>query len=332
MKEKIDIVILWVDGQDKEWIEKKNKWALKCGEKIHSPERFRNWDNLQYLFRGIEKFASWVNHVYLITDNQKPKWLDEKNKKVTVVDHSQIISEKNLPLFNSSAIEINIHKIPGLSEKFVYFNDDMFLIQPTQPTDFFKNNLPVDLAALNPLYAETDAFSQSVINNVKIINDNFDKRKVIKANFFNWYSIKYGPNLIRTILLSPYSYFTGFHNTHICTPFLKSTFKEVWSRYESVLNEATASKFRSDKDYTQWLFQYWQFASNKFFPRSYKFGKHMSVDTISTAEKCAKIIKKQNHKVICINDNEKLDDFYKSKKIINQAFNQILPDKSSFEK
>src|SRR5699024_10826033 len=145
----------------------------------------------------------------------------------------------------------------------------MFLLKETQPTDFFQNGLPVDSVVLGPIYADSSPFSHSIYNNVKIINDNFNKREVIKKNFWKWYSIKSGPHLIRNILLSPYSYFTGFYSAHLCVPFLKSTFEEVWNLYRKELNQASKSKFRSKNDYTQWLFQYWQFAIGKFYPRSY---------------------------------------------------------------
>src|SRR5699024_12219498 len=113
---KIDAVILWVDDTDEKWLKKKMKWQRYYGIEDNMPERYRTWDNLHYIFRGIEKFAPWINHIYLVTDGQKPKWLKENNN-ITVVDHQDIISKDHLPTFNSGVIELNIHKIKGLSEK-----------------------------------------------------------------------------------------------------------------------------------------------------------------------------------------------------------------------
>ena len=147
MEENIDIVILWVDGEDPSWIENKRFWQKESGILDENKERYRDWGNLPYLFRGIEKYAPWVNNVFLVTDNQKPDWLNECYEKITVVDHREIIDKKYLPTYNSNAIEMNLHKIDKLSQNFVYFNDDMFLIDHTRAEDFFVNGVPKDTAA-----------------------------------------------------------------------------------------------------------------------------------------------------------------------------------------
>ena len=85
--EKIDFVILWVDGNDPNWLEEKNKYiGIKGDSNIN---RFRNCDNLQYLFRGIEKYAPWVNKVFFITWGHLPKWLNTNNEKLEIVKHKK---------------------------------------------------------------------------------------------------------------------------------------------------------------------------------------------------------------------------------------------------
>lgn len=137
-EEKIDIVILWVDGNDEEWIKEKNKYLeLKGASKAN---RFRDCENLQYLFRGIEKDAPWVNKIFFITWGNIPKWLDTNNEKIVVEKHEDFIPEQYLLTFNSNVIEMNLYRIKKLSEKFVLFNDDLFILKNLEPTDFLKKD------------------------------------------------------------------------------------------------------------------------------------------------------------------------------------------------
>src|SRR5699024_11566777 len=94
--------------------------------------RFIDWDNLQYWFRGVEKYAPWVNKVHFVTWGHVPNWLKVDHPKINVVKHVDFLKEENLPTFNSRAIEINLHRIEGLAEQFVYFNDDMFLTKRSE--------------------------------------------------------------------------------------------------------------------------------------------------------------------------------------------------------
>ena len=122
--DKIDIVITWVDGNDKEWLKEKEKYSENQKElESTNNARFRDWDNLVFLFRSIERHMPWVNMIYLVTCGQIPRWLDINYKKVKVVFHEEFIPKEFLPTFNSHTIELNLHRIDELSEKFIYFND-----------------------------------------------------------------------------------------------------------------------------------------------------------------------------------------------------------------
>lgn len=92
---KIDFVIPWVDGTDLEWINEKNKYLPEDQKKLStSEERYRSWDNLQYWFRGVEKFAPWVNHIYFVTWGHIPKWLNVSHEKLVIVKHQDYTFEK----------------------------------------------------------------------------------------------------------------------------------------------------------------------------------------------------------------------------------------------
>jgi len=145
---KIDLVYLWVDGSDKLWLAKKNAALSGVGKPLGrssaSDNRWRDNDELKYSLRSAERFAPWINHVFIVTDNQTPAWLNLENSGVTIIDHKQIIPNDKLPLFNANAIEMFLWKIPGLSEYFLYANDDMFFGKPVEPSFFFdKNGNPI---------------------------------------------------------------------------------------------------------------------------------------------------------------------------------------------
>lgn len=142
----IDAVYTWVDGTDPSWIAHKRA-ALELSSGHPMPEaaaedlRFVGHDELRYSLRALEQYAPWIRHVYIVTDCQRPEWLREDTDWVTVVDHRDIAPEGTvLPTFNSQAIEANLHRIEGLSEHFLYFNDDMFLSSPVSPDLFFHAN------------------------------------------------------------------------------------------------------------------------------------------------------------------------------------------------
>ena len=143
MVEKIDFVVAWVDGNDLVWREKKAQYDGSINtfkEGMNSEKSYREWGTFKYWFRGVEKFAPWVNKIYLVTDQQKPSWLDINSEKLVLVDHAEIICNDYLPVFSANPIESNIHRIPGLSEHFVFFNDDMYLTAPVEPIDFFSED------------------------------------------------------------------------------------------------------------------------------------------------------------------------------------------------
>lgn len=331
MKNDIDFVLLWVDGSDKEWLKEKRKYSSSYGEDDNE-NRYRDWENLKYWFRGVETFAPWVNKIHLVTCGHYPKWLNLNHPKLNLVSHHEIIDNNFLPTFNSQAIEVNIHKIKGLSDKFVYFNDDFFIIDKVKKTDFFKNNLPCDSCILDVISTKgtLDPYDRVLLNNIDIINKYFDKKESIKNNFNKYFCpIKYGKEIIKTILLYPWPKFTNFKNSHGPNSFLKQTFNEVWDKEKDILINTCSSKFRSDRDLNQYIFKNWQLASGTFIPRKYKFNAYYEIGKDS--EKIHNSIIKQSYKIISINDVDLNINFEQEKDTLNRSFETILPNKSSFE-
>ena len=141
----IDVVYTWVDGNDRAWNEKRKARAREVGHKLHkaanSQARYFNRDELRYSLRSLYYYAPWVRNVYLVTDDQVPHWHDSDSKDLTIISHKELFpDESSLPTFNSHAIESVLHRIPGLSEHFLYMNDDVFLSSIVQPEAFFEVN------------------------------------------------------------------------------------------------------------------------------------------------------------------------------------------------
>ncbi len=329
--EKIDFVVLWVDGDDPEWLKQKNEYLHITGDA--SKNRFRDCDNLQYLFRGIEKYASWVNKIFFITWGHLPEWLNTENEKLRIVKHEEFIPKEYLPTFNSNVIELNLHRIKDLSEKFVLFNDDLFILKDTKKEDFFKNGLPTDIyceyVQLSSYYNNTHYFMKA--NILAIINKHFNKEQIMKQNKKKFINLKYCNFYNKqTRYFSKFKKkFVGFWNFHVSQPYLKETFRTVWDQENQALDEACHNKFRSANDLGHLLCRYWQFMEGKFMPKKdsskyfiYLDDNHEAVDAIL----------KQKYQLICINDAYTHIDFEKAKREINNALNQILPEKSSFEK
>lgn len=332
----IDFVVTWVDGNDPVWQAEKAKYQVNVSNDDRNI-RDREWDNLQYFFRGVDKFAPWVNKVYLVTYGHYPKWLNLNCKKLSVVKHEDFMNKKYLPTFNCNPIALNIFRIKDLSERFVFFNDDMFLLRPVKRELFFagKDCLPTDFAIASTLSTTNkyDTVQFMKFNNITIINTHFDKKEQMKKNFTKWINYKYGWNAIRNLVLMGEHHFKCFANNHLAFSYLKSECNDLWDKEFIELDETCSHKFRSKLDYTDWLIRYWQLAKGCFEPigRHEKGKVYEIYNGVEQNQELFKIIENQAMPMICINDNDNVD-FEPMKERIKQAFDKILPEKSSFEK
>lgn len=326
----IDFVIIWVDGSDPAWLAEKSKYdgSAKSG---NTAVRFRDWDNLQYWFRGVEKFAPWVHQIHFVTWGHLPEWLDTKNPKLHIVNHKDYIPSEYLPTFNANPIELNLHRIEGLSEQFVFFNDDMFITKSVRPEDFFIDGKPCDTYGLNCIYFVEDSVGHINGSDLEQINNHFPgSKKVIRSNFSKWFSPKNGfKNNVKTMMLSTWDWFTGFHYDHLPTCFLKSTYKEVWAKCGKTLDETCRCRFRSGMNVNQWLIKYWQLCKGISVPRG-ALGRvyHLKNDEVG---KALKAVESGTHKLICLNDTAMTADFAETSQAVRDSFEKLLPEKSSFE-
>lgn len=335
---RIDIVLRWVDDTDQDWQREKRRFKL-IDQGITDPTlymdnsdlRYRDWGLLKYWFRGVEKYAPWVNKLFFVTCNgQKPSWLNTSNPKLRMVDHKEFIPEKWLPTFSSRTIDFNVYRIPDLSERFVFFDDDMFIIKQTEETDFFKDSLPCDSMVFNAITASyEDVINKNIFNNMAIINKYFRKDLFTKKERKSmWYTLKYGKFLYKNLVLAPWTFYTGFQDFHIPESFLKETYRELWDKEGEWLSETCSHKFRKSNDVNQWLIRYWQLAGKKFVPRPVSTGLYYELSDDNTIILDA--IRKQKAKLLCINEGI-VTDFDGERRKLQDAFNAIFPEKSSYE-
>lgn len=319
----IDLVYLWVDDNDPIWKKKKESF-LKIN-KNNSKEttgdaRWRNNDELKYSLRSVEKYAPWINHIYIITDQQTPSWLKENHPKVTIVDHTDILSEEALPVFNSQAIESRLHKIPNLSEHFIFGNDDFLFVKPISPEIFFSPN-------------------GKVIVRMK----KFSRRKANKANYNR--TIKRMQDLIfekfgEMIPLAPHHSFDAY---------LKSDYEFcVTNYYKEKWEETAFQRFRSEDDMQRCFVSYYMIIIGHAVLR--KVGRYNRIDGLwnkikaflthryANDSRCIDLnisdynaaLKKYNPMMICVNDNQNTTENQRRRLV--PFLEYLFPEHSSFEK
>ena len=327
----IDFVITWVDMDDAEWKKNFAKYSGKIDNAKNevSEARFRDYGFLKYWFRGVENFAPWVRKIHFVTCGQKPDWLDENNPKLNLVSHKDFIPNEFLPSYNSVVIERYLHRIPDLAEHFVYFNDDFYIINSIGPERFFRNGWPCDIAVFqyNPGWSQ---WYKRIKNNIRVINDHFDKKEVMTQYKDKWFDKSYGSKARWNYILKPYGKFVTLRTPHNAQPYLKSTFNEVWAAAGKELTETSVNRFRALNDLTPELFRTWQICKGNFTPyNTYQDTKMFPL--MVKPKQAVRAISEQSYKLICLNDNVHIRDYDKVMRNLENAFNGILPHKSTFE-
>lgn len=327
----IDFVITWVDMEDPKWKAEFSKYSGKKDNEKNgvSEARFRDYGFLKYWFRGVEKFAPWVRKIHFVTSGQKPEWLDENNPKINLVSHKDYIPAEFLPTYNSVVIERYLHKIPDLAEHFVYFNDDFYIINNISTERFFKNGVPCDIAVFqyNPSWSQ---WYKRIKNNLRIINKHFDKKEVMARDHDKWFHRSYGSRARWNYLLKPYGKFITLRTPHNAQPYLKSTFEEVWAVAEKELTETSANRFRTVTDYTPELFRTWQICKGNFEPYN-TYSDTKMFPLMIKPKQAIRAIYNQSYTLICLNDNVHIRNYEQVMENIKNAFESILPEKSTFE-
>ena len=329
----IDFVLPWVDGSDPAWRAEREKYAPGEGED-GGEARYRDWGTLRYWFRGVAAFAPWVRRVHFVTWGHVPAWLNANEPRLRIVRHQDYIPPKYLPTFSSHAIELNMHRIPELSEHFVYFNDDVYLTAPVREQDFFRNGLACDTCRLTMTHARSvnDVFAHIALNNVGLLNRHLDHAKYMRLNRRRWFSPKNGlRSVARSAMLSFWPYFTGFASPHLAVAYEKRAFEEIWLAEPRELDATCRRRFRSMADVSQLAARSWRLARGHFSP-SRPLGMPFFPSGDAGVARAARAIVSQQFRMLCVNDDDAGFDFELERDRLIAAFEQILPAKCSFER
>jgi hypothetical protein len=292
----MDAVITYVDGNDVVWKQDYEKTtSVPVMEK-----RFRDWGTLKYLLRGIETKMPFIRNVYLVVSHpsQVPQWANTDQLKIVL--HKDIIPEEFLPTFNCNPIEMHLHRIPGLDEEYIYFNDDMFPVGDCRPEDFFRNGKPV-IGYYRHLIAS---------GMYKKICRNSDR-------------------LARKALgMKPSCFFT--RPQHICSPMLKSQCDELYAKVEDEIRKTSATRTRTEENLNQYLFlDYMNYKG--LVVREKISNKHYSV-AVASPDTLREFLHNPTRNLVCINDVRLSEARYESLRgAILDAFESTFPVKSRFE-
>lgn len=334
----IDIVILWVDGNDPKLISEKQRYSAGRESFFADVNRQRDWGIFRYVFRGVEAYLPWVRRIYLVTSfGQCPPWLNVTHDRLRIVDVEEFMPSEVLPTFNSNSIQLCIHKLPGLSERFILWDDDMFAISPMKPDDFFHGGLPCTQIGFARLTAERydDTYAHSILNDVGVINQNFDFRVQLRKWWRKWLSLRNGIDvLLRNVgYIGPMDRFFWAYYPHMPQGYLRKTFEDIWYVEHDIMGQAITHRFRSKEDLTHKLMRYWQIASGEVVPRNTRSYGRLFLNFPEEIEALRRVVYRSSKKLVCINDSNVSESMFEyCCEEIKNILNYRLPDMSAYEK
>ena len=318
----IDIVIPWINPNDNIWF---NEYKEACnkfdGDK--NPQRIRDFEIFNYWFRSIETNMPWIRyiHLFLYGKSQIPLWLNTNNPKLKIHFHNEIIPEKYLPTYNSVLYFRYYYKLKDLSEKFIYFDDDIFAINPLKPTDFFENNIPKACSATS-LQINSNPVHEEMLNRagIKYPNQKYDMFQTMVKNTLE--------------LCSSYTNkpFKIYRNSHVGITALKSEVEKIFIDLDEKLNTYfIKNKFRNSKNIIcDWLYNMIRLNDGNFIEQDMSNMKYMEIYDENFYIEFFKYV--QNIKILCMNDILKPNaNFNLVKERLKKCLNGLFPNKSSFE-
>ena len=307
----IDLVYLYVDGSDEKWIAKRNQIIGEPSDaQAHCEGRYADNDELKYSLRSVDKYAPWIRRIFIVTDEQVPEWLNLSNPKVQIVDHTEIMPLNCLPCFNSVVIEHHLHNIPGLSEYFLYANDDMLINQPVTPDFFFaEDHLPI-IRFNRRLFRKTTFWFRE-----NVLGKPLDVYNKTIQNAANLIENKYG------------IYYSGKAH-HNIDAYLKSSFRHTRQLFDQEIKATLCNRVRSSSDIQRNLYSYAALAENKGHLKyvSQRTSFRFHIDNRKHYKKFTKF----KPILFCMNDSQYAND--DDRKCATDFLSHLFPDKSQFEK
>lgn len=290
----MDIVITYVNGADPEW----QRSYADYTQKPLIAKRYRDWGTLKYLLRAIERNLPFIGNVFLVVSSrsQVPAWASDRLKVIT---HDMIIPPSCLPTFNSTCIEMFLHRIPGLSEEYVYFNDDIIPVLPCRAEDFFRDGKAV--LKFHRCLIRGGQFRKHTLNSDRLA------RKALGIT----------PGL------------TYLRPRHTATTMLRSACEEAFLKSEPAIM-SRISAVREDYNVNQYYFLDYQKLSGRTVPGKLS-KRHISLATASGRSLSA-FFESPDANLVCINDTKvSADKANELGSALIGALERMFPDKSGFE-
>lgn len=277
----IDIVFSWVDGASLDWqrARAKRMASYVIGEGDGHEARFRQLDELKYALRSVNMFAPWIRNIYIVTDSPRPDWLDE-HPRVTVLTSERFFADQSaLPTHNSHAVESQLHNIEGLSEHFLYSNDDMFFGRPVAPSMFFSpGGISKFIEATTRIGAGESNADRSGFENAARVN-----RALLEGRF--------GPVITR-------------HLEHAATPLRRSVMRELEAEFPDDFARTAAAAFRqaTDISVTNSLYHYYALLTGRAVQQKDARVKYVDTTMRSGLTDMKQLLKSRREDFFCLND------------------------------
>ena len=291
---KIDYVVPMIFDDDEQL---RKLYRKRYGSPLPRNDRFRSWGTEHLLVMCIRKYMPWIDTIFIILaqESQKRDWMADEG--IRVVFHRDFIPEEYLPTFNSCTIEMFIPFIDGLSEHFIYGNDDMFPLSSLKETDFFVDGLPCISFEKRRWPANKNTFHDKCIRQQKMLSDYFGK----KTDGY-W-----------------------LHGGHSLSPLVKSECQSAFKAFENEILKGITPN-RSETSYNHYLYMLWASFSgmcvNKPFPRKY-------TSTLDALTEILGYVYKDDVGVLCINDSDHVEDFDHFSSAVHDAIEKKLTNRKN---
>jgi hypothetical protein len=277
----IDIVFSWVDGAAIEWqrARARRMRSYVVGEGDDSQARFRQLDELKYALRSVNLFAPWIRNVFIVTDSPRPEWLAE-HPRVTLVPSEKFFADASvLPTHNSHAVESQLHNIPGLSEHFLYSNDDMFFGRPVTPDMFFS---PGGVTKF------IEATTRIGLGRSNLERSGFE-------NAARVYRAALGDRFGKTITR---------HLEHTAAPLRKSVLQELEREFPADFARTAASTFRSatDVSVTNSLYHYYALMTGRSVVQNEARVRYVDTTMRAGLSDMKRLLRRRDVDLFCLND------------------------------
>lgn len=308
----VDLVYTWVDGTDPDWLARKaafDKPRNGLHEQSASVARFVTRDELRYSLRSVAMFAPWVRRIHIVTDAQVPAWLDTGHPQITIVDHREIFTDPSvLPVFNSHAIESQLHHIPDLAEQYLYLNDDIFFGRLVEPELFFEGS------GLAKFFLSTETIPPGPVSAADVPAIAAAKR-------------------MRDLLAHDFGVTVTQKFEHGAHPQRRSAMMEMEKYYPGEFERVTAARFRHPDDLSiaSSLHHYFAYLTGYAVPGKMDY-RYQDIGLPSTPRKLDAILR-DRPQVFCLNDIDSSPEQFEAQRArLGEFFETYFPVPSPFER